>query len=69
MVKSENQYNELPQLFSPRQPERFTGKIVYYEPKNASTLEESSTQVPWEDVLKETVVLTLNDRDDHSSIR
>lgn len=63
LVKSENQYDGLPQLLSPKQLDRFSGKIVYYEPKNLTQETETTTQVPWEDVLKETVILTLNDQD------
>lgn len=62
MVKSENQYDGLPQLLSPKHLDRFSGKIIYYEPKNVTRDTESTTVVPWEDVLKETVILTLNDQ-------
>lgn len=57
LVESENPYNEL--VFSPKQHhQRFSGRVLYFEPRNESV--ETSTQVPWEDVLKETVILTLN---------
>lgn len=56
LVESENTYNEL--IFSPKQLNRYSSRVVYYEPKNETV--ETSTQVPWEDVLKETVILTLN---------